>query len=69
MRVHDIQRYRTLNIAILTPKDMMLLKLKDRKNKINFNDSIKTFFTTHMSHSENDALMAVATHGDSQCHS
>ena len=47
MRVHDIQRCRTLNIAILTPKGMMLLKLKDRKNKINFNVSIKTLFTTH----------------------
>ena len=44
MRVHNIQRCRTPNIAILTPKDMMLLKLKDRKNKINFNVSIKTFF-------------------------
>ena len=50
MRVHNIQRCRTLNIAILTPKDMMLLKLKDRKNKINFNVSIKTFFTTHIKH-------------------
>ena len=28
----------------------MLLKLKDRKNKINFNVSIKTFFTTHIKH-------------------
>ena len=50
MRVHDIQRCRTLNIAILTPKGMMLLKLKDRKNKINFNVSIKTIFTTHIKH-------------------
>ena len=31
MRVHNIQRCRTLNIAILTPEDMMLLKLKYRK--------------------------------------
>ena len=31
MRVHNIQRCKTLNIAILTPKDMMLLKLKNRK--------------------------------------
>ena len=46
MRVHDIQRHRTLNIAIPTCKGMMLLKLKDRKNKINFNVSIKIFFTT-----------------------
>ena len=45
MRVHDIQRCRTLNIAILTPKGMMLPKLKNRKNKINFNVLIKTFFT------------------------
>ena len=45
MRVHDIQRCRTLNIAILTPKGMMLLKLKNRENKINFNVSIKTFLT------------------------
>ena len=44
MRVHDIQRCRTLNIAIPTPKGMMLSKLKDRKNKINFNVLIKTFF-------------------------
>ena len=44
MRVHNMQRRRTLNIAIPTPKDMMLPKLKDRKNKINFNVSIKTFF-------------------------
>ena len=43
MRVHDTQRCRTLNIAIPTPKGMMLLKLKDRKNKMNFNVSIKTF--------------------------
>ena len=50
MRVHNIQRHRTLNIAIPTPKDMMLPKLKDRKNKINFNVSIKTFFTTHIKH-------------------
>ena len=50
MRVHNIQRCRTLNIAIPTPKGMMLLKLKDRKNKINFNVSIKTFFTTHIKH-------------------
>ena len=50
MRVHDIQRHRTLNIAILTPKGMMLLKLKDRKNKINFNVSTKTFFTTPIKH-------------------
>ena len=50
VRVHDIQRCRTLNIAILTPKGMMLLKLKDRKNKINFNVSIKTFFTTPIKH-------------------
>ena len=50
VRVHDIQRRRTLNIAILTPKGMMLLKLKDRKNKINFNVSIKTFFTTYIKH-------------------
>ena len=28
MRVHDIQRCGTLNIAILTPKGMMLPKLK-----------------------------------------
>ena len=46
MRVHDIQRCRTPNIAIPTPKSMMLLKLENRKNKINFNVSIKTFFTT-----------------------
>ena len=44
VRVHNIQRCRTLNIAIPTPKDMMLLELKDRKNKINFNVSIKTYF-------------------------
>ena len=50
MRVHDIQRCRTLNIAIPTPKGMMLPKLKDRKNKINFNVSIKTFCTTHIKH-------------------
>ena len=50
MRVHDIQRCRTLNIAIPTPKGMMLPKLKDRKNKINFNASIKTYFTTHIKH-------------------
>ena len=50
MRVHDIQRCRTLNIAILTPKGMMLPKLKDRKNKINFNVLIKTFFTTPIKH-------------------
>ena len=50
MRVHDIQRRRTPNIAILTPKGMMLPKLKDRKNKINFNVSIKTFFTTPIKH-------------------
>ena len=37
MRVHDIQRCRTLNIAIPTPKGMMLLKLKDRENIFNFN--------------------------------
>ena len=43
MRVHDIQRCRTLDIAILTPKGMMLPKLQNRKNKINFNVSIKTF--------------------------
>ena len=34
MRVHNIQRVRTLNIAILTPKDMMLLKLKNRKKNL-----------------------------------
>ena len=45
LRVHDIQRCRTLNIAIPTPKGMMLPKLKNRKNEINFNVSIKTFFT------------------------
>ena len=50
MRVHDIQRHRTINIAIQTPKGIMILKLKDRKNKINFNVSIKTFFTTHIKH-------------------
>ena len=50
MRVHDIQRCITLNFAIQTPKGMMLLKLKDRKNKINFNVSIKTFSTTHIKH-------------------
>ena len=50
MRVNNIQRCRTLNIVILTPKGMMLPKLKDRKNKINFNVSIKTFFTTHIKH-------------------
>ena len=43
MRVHDIQRRRTLNITILTPKGMMLPKLKTRENKTNFNVSIKTF--------------------------
>ena len=46
MRVYDIQRCRALNIAILTPKIIMLPKLKNRKNKINFNVSIKTPFTT-----------------------
>ena len=46
MRVHDIQRCRTLPIAIWTPKGMMLPKLKYRENKINFNVSIKTFFRT-----------------------
>ena len=30
VRVHDIQRHRTLNIAILTPKGMMLPKLKEK---------------------------------------
>ena len=50
VRVHDIQRCRTLNIAILTPRGMMLLKLKNRKNKINFNVSIKTFFKTPIKH-------------------
>ena len=50
MRVHDIQRCRTLNIAIPTPEGMMLFKLKDRKNKINFNVSIKTFFTIPIKH-------------------
>ena len=50
MRIHDMQRCRTLNIAIPTPKGMMLPKLKDRKNKINFNVSIKTFFTTYRKH-------------------
>ena len=50
MRVHDIQRCRTLNIAIPTPKGMMLPKLKDRKNKINFNVSIRTFSTTPIKH-------------------
>ena len=34
MRVHNIQRRRTLNIAILTPKGIMLPKLKDRKIKL-----------------------------------
>ena len=34
MRVHDIQRHRTLNIAIPTPKGMMLPKLKDKKIKL-----------------------------------
>ena len=43
IRVHNIQRCRTLNIAILTPKDMMLPKIKNRKKLINFDVSIKTF--------------------------
>ena len=57
MRVHGIQRCRTLNIAISTPKGMMLLMLKDRKNKINFNVSIKTFFTTPIKQ-ETQSLMS-----------
>ena len=32
MRVHDIQRCRTLNIAIPTPENMMLPKIKYREN-------------------------------------
>ena len=51
MGVHDIQRCRTLNIAILTPNGMMLLKLKNRE-KINFNISIETF----LEHLENNRL-------------
>ena len=44
------QRIERVNITILTPKGMMLPKLKDRKNKINFKVSIKTFSTTPIKH-------------------
>ena len=37
---------------------MMLPKLKDRKNKINFNVSIKTFFTIHIKHKITQTLMS-----------